>query len=104
MEKTTAVLGTIMGDAQVEDRVLQLGLRAVLSGRALSPGKSPADVLSPRLAPIQTGIAIQEHLIVFPDTIPPLLNVGTAVLALQRGPETSPTIVLAREHQTLGSH
>ena len=93
-----------MGDAQVEDHVLQLGLRAVLSGRALSPPESPADILSPRLAPLQTGIAIQEHLIAFPDTVLLPMNVGPAVLALHRGPETSPAIVLARERQTLGSH
>ena len=76
MEMTTDVLETIMGDTQVEHHVLQLGLRAVLSGRALSPGESPADVLSPRLAPLQTGIVIQEHLIAFLDTIPLLVNVG----------------------------
>jgi len=104
MAMTTGVLGTIMGDAQVEDHGLQPGPRAVLSGRVLSPGESPADALSPRLVPLQTGIAIQEHLIAFPDTIPLLVNLSPAVLALQRGPETSPAVVLARERQTLGSH
>ena len=104
MEMTTSVIETMMGDAQVEDHVLQLGFRAVLSRRALSLGESPVDVLSPALVPLQTGIVIQEHLIAFPDTIPLLVNVGPAVLALQRGPETSPAVVLARECQTLGSH
>ena len=55
MEMTTAVLETIMGDAQVEDHVLQLGFRAVLSGRALSPGESPVDVLSPDSFPSKLG-------------------------------------------------
>ena len=104
MEMTTGVLGTMMGDAQVEGHVLQLGLRAVLSRTAPSLSESPADVLSPRLAPLQTGIAIQEHLIAFPDTIPLLVNVGPAVLALQSGLEASPAVVLARKYQTLGSY
>ena len=53
---------------------------------------------------LQTGIAIQEHPIAFPDTIPLLVNVGPAALALQRGPEASPAVVLARERQTLGRY
>jgi len=97
MAITTGVLGTIMGDALVEDHSLQLGPRAVLSGRVLSPGESPVDVLSPRLVPLQTGIAVQEHLIAFPDTTPLLVNLSPAVLALQRGPGRSPAVVLARE-------
>ena len=104
MEMTTSVLGTMMGDAQVEGHVLQLGLRAVLSGRAPSLSESPADVLSPRLAPLQTGIAIQDHLIAFLDTIPLLVNVGPAALALQRGPVVPPAVVLAREYHTHGSY
>jgi len=104
MRITTGALGTITADAHVGDHDLQLGIVPALSGRILSLGESLVDVLSLPLAPLPTGIAIQENIIALPHTIPLHANLGLAVLALPLAPDTFPAAALAEEYQALGSH
>ena len=97
MSMTTGALGTIMTDAHVGDHDLQLGIGPALPGKILFLGESLVDVLSLLLAPLPTGIAIQEPLVALAHTILLRANLGPAP-ALPRALDTFPAAALAEEY------